>query len=63
MDIWACGVIMFIILNGDPPFDGANDLQISQKVKDHDSHELCNRLTKVSDQGKELILLMLDKNP
>jgi calcium-dependent protein kinase len=32
-DLWSCGVIMFILLAGYPPFDGKNDEEILEKVK------------------------------
>lgn len=32
-DIWSCGVIMYIMLTGEPPFNGRNDHEIIDKIQ------------------------------
>jgi len=32
-DMWSIGIILYILLTGKPPFDGADDKQIIKKVR------------------------------
>ncbi len=60
-DIWSAGVILYILLCGDPPFNGPNDNEIYRKIKQK-KFTFSNPIWKnVSDQAKELISIMLSE--
>jgi calcium-dependent protein kinase len=54
-DIWSCGVIMYIILSGVPPFNGANDQEIMKNVKIGKFSFSDPCWTNMSDKAKDLI--------
>ncbi len=63
-DLWSCGVIMYILLSGRPPFGGDNDKEIMEKVI-IGKYDLENSpFDKLSKSGKDLIqkLLMIEPN-
>mmetsp|Transcript_81879 Transcript_81879/g.258279 ORF Transcript_81879/g.258279 Transcript_81879/m.258279 type:complete len:513 (-) Transcript_81879:40-1578(-) len=62
-DIWSCGVIMYILLCGYPPFYGQGDAEVLAKVRlGHVSFD-ARDWGHVSQQAKDLIRLMLRVNP
>ncbi len=62
-DEWSCGVLMYILLCGQPPFVGDTEEEIFAKIKrgrfDFDKPEFKN----VSDNCKRLIKRLLEPNP
>jgi calcium-dependent protein kinase len=60
-DIWSCGVIMYIMLCGKPPFSGDDD-EILDKIKKGKYDLKTDPWNKISAEAKDLIKHMLDMN-
>jgi calcium-dependent protein kinase len=62
-DIWSCGVIMYILLCGYPPFNGETDNEILNKIKTGKYVFPEEEWDNISDEAKDLISKMLEFNP
>lgn len=62
-DVWSCGVIMFILLCGYPPFYGDTDAEVLRKVKEGVFTFNQADWKNISDDAKDLIRKMLQFNP
>ncbi|GAW79315.1 calcium-dependent protein kinase 4 [Plasmodium gonderi] len=58
-DIWSCGVILYILLSGCPPFNGSNEYDILKKVETGKYTFDLPQFKKISDKAKDLIRKML----
>ena len=61
-DLWSCGVIMYILLSGRPPFDGDDDKEIISNVTSGE-YDLTNPpFNSISKNAKDLIKKLLNVN-
>lgn len=62
-DIWSIGVIFYILLCGYPPFNGDTDEEIISQIKIGKFSFPKEEWSSISIEAKQLIQLMLMKNP
>jgi len=62
-DLWSCGVIMYVLLCGYPPFHGETDNEVLRKVKQAKLMFDPAEWSSVSEDAKNLIRKLLEKNP
>ncbi|CAD8072878.1 unnamed protein product [Paramecium sonneborni] len=62
-DVWSCGVILYILLCGYPPFQGGTEEMIMVKVKEGKYNLETEDWQCISEDAKNLITKMLRKDP
>jgi len=62
-DVWSCGVILYLLLCGYPPFNGVSNEIIYQKIINDPVDFSGKEWVEVSSEGKNLILNLLEKDP
>lgn len=62
-DIWSCGVILYILLCGFPPFNGETDKEIMEKVKKGVYNFDFDEWKNISTEAKNFIKKMLEYDP
>ena len=60
--MWSCGVILYIILCGYPPFNGHNDNNIMEKVKIGKYTFDTEEWSYISIEAKNFIKRLLEKD-
>ena len=62
-DVWSCGVILFILLCGYPPFNGNTNVDIFHAIQNQNPIFGGEEWEDITSEAKDLIKLMLKKNP
>ena len=63
VDIWACGIILYVLLVGYPPFNGHKDNNVLSRIVKQPLVFDDSDWRSISCEAKDLITKMLEKNP
>ncbi|KAK9840600.1 hypothetical protein WJX81_003826 [Elliptochloris bilobata] len=62
-DLWSAGVIIYIMLSGLPPFNGANTREVFRAIVDAPLNLDCDPWQDISAPGKDFVRRLLHKDP
>lgn len=62
-DAWSCGVILYAMLSGRPPFNAEHDLEVMRLIKVGKYHMSGHVWDKVSIHAKDLVRKLLQYDP
>lgn len=62
-DLWSCGVIVYILLCGRPPFQGKSDAELAASIRSGSVSFPLQDWGEVSDDAKNLIRRLLELDP
>lgn len=62
-DLWSCGVILYILLCGVPPFNGSNDAEIMQNILKGTYSTSNENWPSISEGAKQFVRSLMTYNP
>lgn len=63
VDMWACGVLLYTLITGHPPFSHHKQLQLMRQIQDAKYNKNCEAWKQLSPSVQSLVTSLLQTNP